>query len=288
MSHPKRIVELPPLPPRPLEGHKGLFGRVLIVGGNDGMIGAPAFAGAASLISGAGLVQLAVPRSILSAALSITPECIGLGLGKAAGKDGLLEAGEKADAIVIGPGLGQTPEAMGRLTRLIRLEKPMVVDADGLNLLAKQKTWPKYSKAGAVLTPHPGEMGRLAKLFGKRDVPSDDAGRIELAREAASAFGQVIVLKGSRTVVADAGRVFVNMTGNSALSKAGTGDVLSGILGTLLAQEMDRFDAACAAVCLHGLAGEIAGERLGLRSVLALDVVRAIPEAIKRYEERYG
>jgi NAD(P)H-hydrate epimerase len=288
MSHPKRISQLPPLPPRPLEGHKGLFGRVLIVGGNDGMIGAPAFAGAAALTSGAGLVQLAVPRSILSAALSITPECIGLGLGKAAGKDDLLEAGEKADAIVIGPGLGQTPEAMARLTRLIRLEKPMVVDADGLNLLAKQKTWPRYFKASGVLTPHPGEMGRLAKLFGKKDVPADDAGRIDLAREAAEAFGQVIVLKGNRTVVADADRVFVNTTGNSALSKAGTGDVLSGICGTLLAQRMDRFDAACAAVCVHGMAGEVAGERLGLRAVLARDVVAAIPAAIKQYEQRYG
>ena len=284
----KRVSDLPSLPPRPLEGHKGLFGRVLVVGGNDGMIGAPAFAGAAALTSGAGLVQLAVPRSILSAALSITPECIGLGLGKAAGKDDLLEAGEKADAIIIGPGLGQTPEAMGRLTRLIRLEKPMVVDADGLNLLAKQKTWPKYFKASGVLTPHPGEMGRLAKLFGKREIPSDDAGRVDLAGEAAEAFGQVIVLKGNRTVVADAKRVFVNTTGNSALSKAGTGDVLSGICGTLLAQGMDGFDAACAAVCLHGVSGELAGERLGLRAVLARDVIDAIPLAIKEYEKRYG
>jgi len=286
---PKRITGLPSLPPRPVEGHKGLFGRVLIVGGNDGMIGAPALAGAASLRMGAGLVQLATPRSILAAALSITPECIGLGLGKAAAKDDLLKSGEKADAIVIGPGLGQTPEAMGRLTRLIRLDgKPMVIDADGLNMLAKQKTWPKYFKARGVLTPHPGEMKRLAKLIGRDDIPSDDAGRIDLAAEAARAFGQAIVLKGNRTVVTDAERVYVNHTGNSALSKAGTGDVLSGICGTLLAQEMNPFDAACAAVCLHGLAGEIAGERLGLRAVLAREVIDAIPEAIKRYESRYG
>src|SRR3954471_3272777 len=143
---------LPPLPPRPEDGHKGLFGRVLVVGGNDGMIGAPALAATSALRMGAGLVQIAVPRSILSACLSITPELIGLGLGKAAGKDQLLEAGEKADAIVIGPGLGRTPEAMARLQRLIRLEKPMVIDADGLNLLADLKTWPKYFKASAVLT----------------------------------------------------------------------------------------------------------------------------------------
>src|SRR4051795_13420188 len=100
------IDSVPPLPPRPSEGHKGLFGRVLVVGGNDGMIGAPVMAGTAALKLGAGLVQIAVPRSILPYALSITPELIGLGLGKAAAKDQLLDAGEKADAIVIGPGLG--------------------------------------------------------------------------------------------------------------------------------------------------------------------------------------
>src|SRR3954452_12820918 len=135
-----RIHTLPPLPPRPLEGHKGLFGRVLVVGGNDGMIGAPVLSGTAALRSGAGLVEIAVPRAILHAALSITPELIGLGLGKAAGKDQLLAAAEKADAVVIGPGLGQTPEALARFTRLVRLVcKPMVIDADGLNLLSKEK-----------------------------------------------------------------------------------------------------------------------------------------------------
>src|SRR3954454_6992955 len=106
----------PPLPERPKDGHKGLFGRVLVVGGNDGMIGAPVLAGTAALRMGSGLVQLAVPRSILHACLSITPELIGLGLGMAAGKDHPLEAGEKADAIVLGPGLGRTPEAEARLT----------------------------------------------------------------------------------------------------------------------------------------------------------------------------
>src|SRR2546423_1360203 len=134
-----RVTTAPALPARRASGHKGLFGRVLVVGGNDGMIGAPVLAGTAALRMGAGLVQIAVPRSILPYALSITPELIGLGLGKAAGKDQLLEAAKSADAIAIGPGLGKTPEAMGRLTRLVRLTKPMVLDADALNLLASQK-----------------------------------------------------------------------------------------------------------------------------------------------------
>lgn len=259
-----------------------MFGRVLVVGGNDGMIGAPAFAGLAALRAGAGLVQLAVPRAILQASLSLAPECIGLGVGKAAGKDDLLDAAEKADAVVIGPGLGQTPEAEARVTRLVRLDKPMVIDADALNLLAKEKRWPKWFKAHAVLTPHPGEMGRLAKLLGLPSrVPDDEAGRIELAMHAAQQFGQVVLLKGHRTVVADAGRVYVNATGNSALSKAGTGDVLAGVLGTLLAQGVDRFDAACIASHVHGRAGEVAGEKLGLRSVLARDVIDALAIAMR-------
>jgi len=281
-----RVTDPAPLPSRPTVGHKGMFGRVLVVGGNEGMIGAPVMAGTSALRSGAGLVQVAVPRSILSAALSITPELIGLGLGKAAGKDQLLDAAERADAVVIGPGLGKTPEAGGRLTRLVRLEKSMVVDADGLNLLSQGKRWPAFFKASAVLTPHPGEMARLGKLIDRTEVPADEEGRISIASEAANAFGQVIVLKGNRTVVTDGERVYVNDTGDSSLSKAGTGDVLSGIVGTLLAQKMDRFDAAAAAVWIHGRAGEIAGRRLGMRCVLAMEVIDAIPQAIGEFEQR--
>jgi NAD(P)H-hydrate epimerase len=265
-----------------------LFGRVLIVGGNDQMIGAPVLAGTAALRMGAGLVQLAVPRAILATCLSITPELIGLALGKAVGKDGLLAAAEDADAIVIGPGLGKTREAMDRLVRLIRLDKLMVIDADGLNLLAAQKRWPSFFKARAVLTPHPGEMKRLGKLIGRTDVPADDEGRIDIAVASANAFGQVVVLKGHRTVVTDGSRVYVNETGDSSLSKAGTGDVLSGALGTLLAQQMDRFDAACAGTWLHGRAGELAGGQLGRRAVLAREVIDSLVGAIREYESNHG
>jgi NAD(P)H-hydrate epimerase len=282
----KRIAELPPLPERPAVGHKGMFGRVLIVGGNDGMIGAPAFAGAAALRMGAGLVQLAVPRSALAAALSITPECIGIGLGKVSAKDDLLKAADLADAVVIGPGLGRTPEAEARLVRLVRLEKPMVIDADGLNILAAMKKWPAFFKARAVLTPHPGEMKRLAKLIGRENVPSDDEGRTDIAAALATTVGQVVVLKGNRTVVTDGRRAYLNQTGDSTLSKAGTGDVLSGMLATLLAQGMERFEAATLGVHLHGMAGEIAGQRFGRRSALAREVIDAIGEALRQVECR--
>jgi hydroxyethylthiazole kinase-like uncharacterized protein yjeF len=282
-----RTPSPPPLPSRRADGNKGTFGRVLIVGGSEGMLGAPSMAGRAALKLGSGLVEIAVPRAILVAALTITPELIGIGLG-AGVSDELKSSAEKSAALVIGPGLGQSADAFDRLQSLAQLPKPMVVDADALNMLAQQTAWPAWFKATAVLTPHPGEMKRLGKLINRDDVPTDDDGRIDIAIAAANAFNQTIVLKGSRTVVTDGQRVFINHNGNSSLAKAGTGDVLSGMIGCLLGQEMSCLDAACAAVYLHGRAGEIAGEKLGLRCVLAHDVIDAIPQAVKEYESRYG
>jgi NAD(P)H-hydrate epimerase len=163
---------------------------------------------------------------------------------------------------------------------LLRLRKPLVVDADALNLLSAMKKWPGFFKAPAVLTPHPGEMRRLARFLGRSQLPADDQGRVRIATKAAKMFAQVVVLKGERTVVTDGRRVYVNHTGNSSLSKAGTGDVLSGMIGTLLAQGMARFEAAVLGVHLHGRAGELAGEKLGMRCVLARDVIDAIPAVI--------
>jgi ADP-dependent NAD(P)H-hydrate dehydratase len=278
----RRIKHPPPLPDRPVSGQKGMFGRVLIVGGNLEMIGAPVMAGAAALRMGSGLVQVALPAPVLAMGLSVVPELIGLSLDETrASTRKLLEAAEKADVLAIGPGLGQSRSIGRRLDSLFRLDKPMVVDADALNYLASLREWPKFFAAKAVLTPHPGEMKRLVKLIGRREVPDDDDGRIEIAAEAARAFGQVVVLKGHRTVVTDAKSFYVNHTGDSSLSKAGAGDVLSGILASLMGQGMDRFGAACAAVHLHGRAGEIAGKRLGQRSVLARDVIEALSDAMR-------
>ncbi len=278
----RRINRPCQLPPRPRDGHKGLFGRVLIVGGNMEMIGAPVLAGEAALCMGSGLVQVAMPRQVLAAGLSIVPELIGLALDDSnAATKKLLAAADAADVLALGPGLGLSPITGKRLDALFRLHKPMVVDADALNYLATLGKWPKSFAARAVLTPHPGEMKRLAKLFGRSEVPQDETGRITLAAAAAKAFGQVIVLKGHRTVVTDGQRVYVNHTGNSSLSKAGAGDVLSGMLASLIGQGLDPFDAACAAVHLHGLAGELAGQRLGLRSVWARHGIAAISPAIK-------
>jgi hydroxyethylthiazole kinase-like uncharacterized protein yjeF len=237
----ERVDRPAALPARAVDGNKGMFGRVLIVGGNEEMIGAPVLAGMAALRMGAGLVQVAMPMSVLAAALSICPELIGMGLAAGANRK-LVEAAAKADAVVVGPGLGQSAGAKKRLMALTGLDRPMVVDADGLNMLAGMKGWPgKMFKASAVLTPHPGEMRRLAALLpakgaggwvGKGAIPSDGASREAIAVLAARTFGQVVVLKGRETVVTDGRRIYVNRTGDSTLAKAGTGDILSGVLGS--------------------------------------------------------
>src|SRR5262249_1177042 len=148
----------------------------------------------AALRMGSGLVQIAVPKAILPFALSITPELIGIGLGKKS--CGLLEAAQAAHVVIVGPGMGTTSEARERLMRLVRLEKARVIDAGALNLLAMQKKWLPSFKAKSVLTPHPGEMRRLVKLLGITDVPTDDEGRTGLATSVAREFGQIVVLKG--------------------------------------------------------------------------------------------
>ena len=282
----ERIANPPPLPPRPSDGNKGTFGRVLVVGGQPGMIGAPALAGRAALKLGAGLVEVAVPDAILGPVLAITPELIGLGLGDGV-PDALTAAADKADVVAIGPGLGQSADAKARVRTLLSKPLTAVVDADALNILSELGRWPDWFRATAVLTPHPGEMKRLAKLINRDNVPTDDAGRIDLATAAATVFGVVLVLKGQRTVVTDGQRVYVNTTGDSSLAKAGTGDVLTGMTACLLGNGMPPFDAARAAVYLHGRAGEIAGEQLGQRCVLSEDVIAAIPQAVREYEAAF-
>ena len=290
----QRVEQPAELPARAADGNKGTFGRVLIVGGNDEMIGAPVLAGMSALRTGAGLVQIALPQSVLAAALSICPELIGIGLAGTGDGDRLVEAAEKADAVVVGPGLGTSAEAKERLRGLVGREKPMVVDADGLNILARLQRWPAATfRARAVLTPHPGEMRRLASLLSPSDqgewagggaIPSDETARVGVATAAARTFGQVVVLKGHRTVVTDGRRVYVNTTGDSTLAKAGSGDILSGVLGALLGQGMELFDAATLAAWLHGRAGELAGERFGRRSAVGREVVECLARAIGERE----
>lgn len=282
----QRIVRLPPLAARPADGHKGTFGRLLIVGGGTEMIGAPAFCGQAAYHAGAGYVQLATPREALLHVLALCPQAIGLALPS----DAFAAAIDKADAVAIGPGLGQLADARELVSAVLNGGKPSVIDADALNLIAAGANWPAEVSARCVLTPHPGEMKRLGKLFGKTEQSStDEDDRIDTACRAARAFEQIIVLKGHRTVVTDGTKVYINRTGSTALAKAGSGDILSGITGALLAQKnADPFSAACTAVWVHGKAGEIAGHRVGQRSAVATDIIAAIGQAFEAYVTTFG
>ena len=247
------------------------------------MIGAPAFAALSALRMGCGLVKIAAPREVLSAVLAVAPEATGLALGGVASDKRLLVAAGEADAIVVGPGLGQSAAARKRVLALVKLNKPMVIDADALNILAAQRAWPKGFAARAVLTPHPGEMKRLVGLCGAGFIlHRGNKVQSEACTSMARALGQVVLLKGHRTAISDGTRLYVNHSGDSTLAKAGSGDVLSGMIGCLLAQGMGQFEAACLAAHLHGLAGEIAGRRLGQRCALARDVIDAIPQALRR------
>jgi hydroxyethylthiazole kinase-like uncharacterized protein yjeF len=234
---------------------------------------------------GAGLVQVAVPEKILSFVLSLCPELIGFSVKKGS-RNKLMAEALKADAIVIGPGMGQSPESKKNVLALLQLDKPIVMDADGLNILALQKKWPQKIAAQLVLTPHPGEMSRLLKLFSENSlIPNNEQKRCKLVQEFSKKINQIVVLKGHRTIVTDGRQVFINNTGDSSLSKAGSGDILSGMIATLLAQKVEPFKAACLGVQLHGLAGEYAGKKYGQRSVLAHEVIAQIAEVLKKIDK---
>jgi NAD(P)H-hydrate epimerase len=256
-----------------------MFGRVLIVGGSEGMIGAPSFAALAALRMGCGLAYLAVPGELLAFALTVAPEAVGM----AAGSPQFVEMLQRVDAVAVGPGLGHGNGASTYLDAAMETPAPLLIDADGLNLIASGKVRLNRPAKTTVLTPHPGEMARLGRLIGIEKVPDDDAGRLEVATRAAQHFGQIVVLKGHRTVITDGAQYAVNQTGDSTLAKAGSGDILSGMICTLLGQKMPPFDAAWLGAHLHGKAGERVGRHIGQRSGLARDVVEAIPAVTREY-----
>lgn len=256
--------------PRVPDSNKGMYGHVLVVGGAHGKYGAPTMSSTAALRIGAGLVTAAS-----EGLASPTPELMTAPLPQKF--EDLQKLAEKK-TIAIGPGLGSDP-AMVTLVRraFAELEEPMVVDADGLNALAGTE----FQANGKlrILTPHPGEMGRLATMETKA-VQGD---RLELARRFAQKRGVILVLKGNRTLIASPdGKVWVNPTGSPALAKGGTGDLLTGFVAGLLAQfPKEPVPATLAAVYLHGLAGQIGARRWTEQGLLATDLLQFLPEAIR-------
>lgn len=296
------------LPSRPLDAHKGTFGKAMVVAGSVNYTGAPYLAAAAAARVGAGLVTLAPPariHSVLAARLTeatfvLLPHDMGVLVPGAVRV--LTPQLEGYAALLLGPGLGCETETVSFVHQLLGIAggpkarrigfqhtqeptavraglPPLVIDADGLNALAQVEDWWHYLPEGSILTPHPGEMARLTGL----DRSAVNGERIAVAREHATSWGQVVVLKGAFTVVASPdGRATLIPFANPGLATAGTGDVLAGAVAGLLAQGLAPFDAAVCGAYLHGLAGEIAAQQVGRAGMLAGDLLPALPQAITR------
>jgi NAD(P)H-hydrate epimerase len=274
---------LPRLARRERDTHKGDFGRVLVVAGSSGMMGAACLTAQAALRSGAGLVTLAVPRSLQDVAATKLTSIMTLGLAEtparsfsARGLEELRTAANAFDCVAAGPGLGRHPETLLFAQQLPTvLEGPLVLDADALFALA-EKPENILREAPTVITPHPGEMARLVGLR----VRELQANRLEYAVTFAQRYSCVTVLKGAGTAVTDGRRVYVNTTGNPGMATAGSGDVLTGMIAGLLPQMKDAFSAAVLAVFAHGLAGDRARDRLGEVGMTADDILAEVPLAL--------
>lgn len=281
------------LPPRRPDAHKGDHGHVLLVAGSRGMAGAAVLAARAALRAGCGLLTAAVPESQQAVVSLAVPEALTLGLpqthegalrAEAAGRIKIAHGRKPFTLLAVGPGLGTDPETARALIGLLSLPLPAVVDADALNLIAREpraevRLLLSRRRAEVVFTPHPGELGRLLG----RTREETAAQRADSAAELARAFGCVCLLKGRRTIVTDGASLWVNPTGNAGLAKAGTGDVLTGMIAGLWAQAgRGGFEAASLGAYLHGLAADRAVKRLGRRALLASDVIDALPEALAR------
>lgn len=282
------------LPPRPPDAHKGDFGHLLIVGGSRGMSGAVAMAAKAALRMGVGLVTIAVPESAQPLVAAKLDEAMTLAVAE---RDGALctaslapiaEMAQRCDALCIGPGATQAPEAQELLRTLARyIPKPMVIDADGLNALAASPDALLDHAAPTVLTPHPGECARLLGT----DTAAVQSDRIGAVRRAAERWGAVVALKGARTLICEGPgsqerrpHVAINTTGNPGMATGGSGDSLTGIIGALIAQGLAVFDAARLGVYLHGRAGDLAAAEKGEASLIAGDITDALPRAIRELE----
>ncbi|MCK6480589.1 MAG: NAD(P)H-hydrate dehydratase [Planctomycetes bacterium] len=282
-----RIVRaVPRLPRRARDSHKGTYGHLLTIGGAPGLTGAPALAAMAALRAGVGLSTIGCPRAVQPVAASLSPCVMTLPLPDTPGGclshaalAPALRFSARCRAVVVGPGLGRDPDTADFVSSfLTSVEAATVVDADGLNHLAGRVEVLRDAPGSFVITPHPREAGRLLGLPASSPVPGD---RTRAVADLAKLTGGVAVLKGHRTLVCDGRRLYENTTGNPGMATGGTGDVLSGIIGALLAQGLEPFDAAVLGVFVHGRAGDLAAKALGEVSVIASDLIDFLPGAFR-------
>ena len=303
--------DVPKLPKRPVDGHKGTFGTVCVIGGQAGgprvMLGGPAFAALGALRAGAGLAVLAVPAPLMAESLTVAPSATGLALPvdeqghvRASAVAALLdEFLHEYDCVAIGPGFGADEPQRQVVMRLIGQDDvPLVVDADALNALAAVAEFHRDFRVPAVLTPHPGEYRRLAAALGLDGDPVDAARRPAAAEQLAQRLGCVVVLKGAATIVTDGVQTWINPSGNVALATAGTGDVLTGVIAGFVGQffkphaaassspitprpqgSLSLYDCARLGVYVHGLAADRWAGRCGDSGLLATDLLNELPAA---------
>lgn len=266
---------------RPDNANKGTLGSLLSICGSYGMAGAAIMAGTSALRCGLGLLKTALPKSIYPIAAIKLPESVFFPLEETAGGkiseenlEFLLNEAEKSSAVLIGCGLSVCKDTKSIVYSVIEnCTKPIVLDADALNCICDNKNILKSAKAQIIITPHPGEMARLINSTPKAVNES----REEIAKAFSEKYGVVTVLKGAGTIIAaPGGKAVLNVTGNSGMATGGSGDVLAGMTASLLAQNATAFDAASAAVYLHGLAGDIAAEEFGKISMLPSDIIECI------------
>ncbi len=291
----RKIAEIPYLMPRRRDAYKGDFGKILILAGSSGMMGAACLTTEACIRSGAGLVTLGVPASLLPIAMTkltcatVLPfpepepvrtengwRNIPQGVFGKLALDSILTAAREFDVVVLGPGIGNDYETIEMVCQLVpALDKPLVLDADGLNAIALHTSLLAARQAPTIITPHPGEFSRLTGC----GIDAVKKNKVEYAAEFAKIYNCVVALKTVPTIVTDGEQYYQNLTGNPGMARGGSGDVLTGVIAALLGQKMQPFQAAVLGVYIHGLAGNLARDAKGEIGMNAEDIVECLPKA---------
>ena len=273
--------------------HKGSFGHLLVIAGSPGMTGAASLTALSALRVGAGLVTLGIPEDLNPILETKLTEVMTLPLPQSKDKtlckegfEKIRDFSQKCKAMAIGPGISSTKQTKELISTIIdQLDIPLVIDADGINVLAGELSLLKKYKAPLIITPHPGEMSRLVGA----SVEEIQKDRIGFTMALARRIGAIVVLKGARTVIASKeGNSWVNLTGNPGMATGGSGDILTGIIGGLLTQKLSSLEAAKTGVYLHGYAADLAAQKKGEISLIASDILETIPEAIRRIKSEYS
>jgi len=280
------------LPERKPDGHKGDFGDVLFVAGAPNYYGAPYFSAISFLRAGGGYARLALPRSICphiaskgSEAVYVPQDETGSGSIALRNLDHLLELSEKADLLVVGCGLSLDEETQQLVRELMRrVKKPLILDGDGITAVCKEKGVVSGRDDPTVLTPHLGEMARIAG----KPVSEIDDNKVTIVQQEAADLNAVVVLKGAHSLIGyPDGRVYINLSGNSGMATAGSGDVLTGTVAAMYGLGLSIEDAARTGIFIHGLSGDIAAEKIGEDGITAQDILDTLPRAVKLYRENY-